>query len=229
MINDLNNAILEFHILFKECFSSSIAINKIHHISHYAQSCIENGPMYNNSCLLYEAKFKESKGQGKTCGNYKNLTLSLTKRISFKQTCSILNHTYAVDKPEIISSTLVDKSTIDSSGLLFDLPQQVNVIQHMQINKTDFRPGYVAKYLKCDAGLYGIVLVMISHENNIITVIQELDIIQFDLDLFAYKVKITQNLIRVTNDKLLSRKCYNMWKHTDNDQEFYISLKYFDG
>lgn len=228
MINDLQNATLEFHKMFLECFPSSIAINKIHHISHYAQSCIENGPLYHASCLLFEAKFKESKGQGKTCGNYINLTLSLTKRLAFKQTCSILNHTYVTNHPSIISSTLIDKNTIDSSGLLFDLSQEIDVIQHMQINRIDFRPGYVVKYLKGTGSFYGIILLMVCHGNDIITIIQELDIIQFDLTLFAFKVRLSQNLIRVNKDKLLSRKCYNMWKLKDNDNDLYISLKYYD-
>lgn len=122
LINDLKKAVELFHEVFLKRFSATSAINKIHHISHYYKLCIENGPVANNSCFMYEMKFKESKSQVATCYNRINLTFSMSNRLAVKQANSIINHNYIVDKPIILKSSLVKKDLIDTALVLFDYP-----------------------------------------------------------------------------------------------------------
>lgn len=231
MIKDLSEAVSRFQNLFKECFPLTNAINKMHHIAHYSQVCRESGPVANCSCMMYEAKFKESKSQSKTCGNFKNLSYSLTKRLNLKQINSILKHNYVVDKPNIISSAVIAKDTIDTATLLFELPSKINVISHLKVNGVNFRPGNVVKYKKCSNNYYGILLATVAHDSDILFMIQELDLVEFDDQYFAYKVSVSQNIIRITFEKLLNRKSYSLWQIVDEfaDKDcYYISLKYYD-
>lgn len=86
------------------------------------------------------------------------------------------------------------------------------VIQHLQLNKPDFRPRYMVNYLQHTRSYYGIILMIASHEQKMIVIIQELETVHFDFQKFAFEVKISKNLMRITKDKLLSRKCYYLWK-----------------
>ncbi|XP_058839036.1 uncharacterized protein LOC131694578 [Topomyia yanbarensis] len=87
--NDLENEIECFYKLFKSCFPAINPTNKFHHISHYPYIIRQDGPVVNHSCLRFEAKFKESKSQAKTCNNFINLTNSFAKRLNLAQ---ITNH-----------------------------------------------------------------------------------------------------------------------------------------
>lgn len=229
MINDLRKSVALFQIHFKTCFPNSNAINKMHHVVHYAQLCTENGPIANFSCMMYEGKFKESKSQSKTCGNFKNLSLSLTKRLNLKQINSITKHKYNVDYPETVSSSIVRKKGIDTVALLFDLPDEILLLHHLKVNGVNFMPGVIVKYEQCSQKRYGILLTIIEHESDIIFVIQELDVINFDSVLFAYKVTISQRVIRIVYEKLLFRKVYSLWQFEEEPCDYlYISLKYND-
>ncbi|XP_058453377.1 uncharacterized protein LOC131431582 isoform X2 [Malaya genurostris] len=103
MITCLSDSVTKFHKLFRICFPTTNAINKIHHIIHYAQVCRENGPIAHFSCMMFEAKFKKSNAQSRTCNNFKNLSLSLTKRLNLKQINSISKHSYFADRPVIFN------------------------------------------------------------------------------------------------------------------------------
>lgn len=83
---------------------------------------------------MFEAKFKDSKSQSKTCGNFKNLSFSLTKRLNLKQVNSILKYKYVVDKPIIHSSALIQISSLEFALLLFDLPTELKTIDRLEIN-----------------------------------------------------------------------------------------------
>lgn len=229
MINELEEEISKFHIYFKFCFPEGRAINKIHHISHYPQSCRENGPICYYSCMQFESKFKESKGQAKTCGNFQNLTLSLTKRVALKQAYKIVNHNYDIDKLIIISLVSTEKSVIDTAGLLFDMPDKIKVISQFKLNGTEFRPGFVVKYENCSKHYYGILLYTVSFDCNISCVIQGLDTVELNNYCLAYEVVVTQNILRICITKLLTRKVYSLWQFSNKlDDHFYISLKYND-
>lgn len=71
-IDELESAVRSFHELYTICFPDINAINKVHHLAHYPEILRSNGPI--TSCFIFEAKFKESKGQAKTCHNFKNIT-----------------------------------------------------------------------------------------------------------------------------------------------------------
>lgn len=75
-ICDLEREIKKFHQLFRFCFPLINFINKMHHLVHYPSIIREDGPVVNFSCMLFEAKFKESKRQTKTCNNFMNLSFS---------------------------------------------------------------------------------------------------------------------------------------------------------
>lgn len=228
MIDELSDSISKFHQLFKTCFPQTNAINKIHHIAHYPLVIRQNGPIAHFSCMMFESKFKESKSQSKTCGNFKNLSYSLTKRLNLKQINSILNQNYIVDLPNIISSSVIEKKLLDTAPLLFDLPESIKTISCLEINGVTFCPGYVVKFEKCSTECYGILLAIIEHELEISFVIQELNIIQFDLQLFAFKVSLSNNIVRIIYEKLLSRKSYSLWQLDIDPDSYYISLKYND-
>lgn len=229
LIEDLDDAVVTFHDLFKEIFSDCKAINKIHHVAHYPQVCKENGPIYFFSCMQYESKFKESKGQAKTCGNFKNLTLSLTKRLALKQAYKIINHVYEINEITIISFSMQEKSVIDTSGLLFDMPNQIKIISQFKINSIEFRPGFVVKYENCNEYFYGILLYTIEFDYNTSCIIQELDLCELDHKILSYKVAVTQNILRIDVKKLFTRKVYSLWQFYKKDDEYlYLSLKYDD-
>lgn len=231
MVNDLQDAIDKFQKLFKECFPTARPINKCHHISHYPQQCTEIGPICYSSCMMFESKFKESKSQGKSCNNVRNLPYSLAKRLSLKQANSILHHNYTLDKPSVISFCVISKQDIDSSALLFDYPTMIKLVKHLKINGTDFKPGFVVKFELCSELHLGILLMVAQHINNFAFIIQELEMIDFDTSLYAVKVNISQNIIRVDKDKLYTKKTYSLWQNYgdgSNDCNTYISLKYKD-
>lgn len=227
LINDFENVIIDFHHFFKECFPSVKAINKVHHLAHYPKVCRESGPIANFSCLMFEAKFKESKAQGRT--NTINLPLSLSKRLGMKQANSIMHHNYKINEPVIAKKTVCKKEVIDTKLLLGDLPEMITLIQDLSINSTSFRPGYIVKYLKNNGSYYGILLYMVQSGLSTVFVIQELDVLEFDRHLSAYKVVKSVNVLRATSDKILSRKTYSLWTlGLDNEDYYYISIKYND-
>lgn len=229
LVSDFKKVLLDFHEAFKICFPSLKAINKVHHIAHYARICEESGPVCNNSCLLFEAKFKDSKAQAKTMRNFKNPTYSLTKRESLKQANSIINHSYEIDVPVILKESKIRKDLIDTALILLDQPEMVTVVENLTINSTRFRPGYVLKYQKPNGNYYGILLYVIRNTEGLLFVIQELNVVDFDRLLFAYKVTKSINVIRVSGDKILTRKTYTLWTLDNTDSEYYyISLKYND-
>lgn len=228
-IADLEKAIFEFHTLFKQCFSECKAINKIHHIAHYPQVCRENGPIYFYSCMQYESKFKESKSQAKTCGNFRNLTLSLTKRLALKQALKIINHKYDINKITIISTSTTEKTIIDTSGLLFDMPDEINIISQFKINSIEFRPGFVVKYENLNECFYGILLYAVNFDNKISCIVQELEMQDLNSNMLAYKVIVTKTILRISIEKLFTRKVYSLWQlHKETNDNYFISLKYDD-
>lgn len=229
LVSDLKRAVEDFYEAFRKCFPSLKPINKVHHISHYARICEESGPVCNNSCLLFEAKFKDSKAQARTMRNFKNPTLSLTKRESLKQANSIINHRYDIDIPVILKESKIRKEIIDTAMILLDHPEMVTVVENLTINSTLFRPGYILKFQKTNGNYYGILLYVIRNTEGLLFIIQELNVVEFDRLLFAYKVTQSKNVIRVSGDKILSRKTYSLWNLNNTDSEyFYISLKYND-
>ncbi|XP_062546931.1 uncharacterized protein LOC134212780 isoform X1 [Armigeres subalbatus] len=228
MVDDLQETITEFHRLFKSCFPNTVPINKMHHIVHYPTICRENGPICNLNCLMFEAKFKESKSQAKTCSNFRNLAFSLSKRLTLKQAYSIIKHNFVIDKPEILSSTVTDKKSMDTAMLLFDLPERIEVISHLKVNGTYFSPGITIKYVLCGEPSYGILLACVKHETNFIFLAQELNVTGFDRFHFANRVVLSSNIVRINFDKLSTQKVYSLWKAHDEDEGFYISFKYND-
>lgn len=98
----------------------------------------------------------------------------------------------------------------------------------MKINSTSFRPGLVAKYVMCGFFFYGIIKEIVKGD-TIAYLIEELNCQEFCEPLNSYKVKHTGKIIRVSTDKLMTRKTYSLWQiHNVNDVDYYISLKYND-
>lgn len=229
MIKELREAVAVLHTLFKQCFPNTNPINKLHHVSHYAHIIEKNQPVAYGSCITFEAKFKTVKSQAKNCNNFRNLTLSLTKRLNLKQVHEIVKHDYEINKLIVISKGMCEKGLLDFKSLLFDFPNEVMLINHLKINNTSFRPGLVVKFKRCDKKYYGILLANVALGEKIISIIQDLKIMEYCSEYNSYKVYVTQNLTRISTDALYTRKTYNLWRINNvPDDYFYISLKYFD-
>lgn len=229
MVDELRDAIAELYVLFKQRFTNINPINKLHHISHYAQIVEKNQPISNGSCITFEAKFKTIKSQARNCNNFRNLTLSLTKRLNLKQINEILKHTYEVDKIVIISKGTCEKAVLDFKFLLFDFPNEITLIDHYKINNTSFIPGLVVKFKRCEEKMYGILLATATLGEELICIIQDLNVNEYCPQYNSYRVLITQNITRTTTNALYSRKTYNLWKiNNELNNYLYISLKYFD-
>lgn len=70
---------------------------------------------------------------------------------------------------------------------------------------------------------------IINYNAKMLFIIQELNILEFDNLLFAFKVNISKNVIRVDEDKILSRKTYSLWTYAkEKNDSYFISLKYND-
>lgn len=229
MVEDLNETVKAFYDSFKLCFPLINPINKIHHLAHYKKVIEECGPVAFFSCMQFEAKFKESKGQAKTCNNFRNITFSLTKRLNFKQIKNIAQHNYSTTKTHIISEATVSKEDLEYKFILYKIPSIVQIIKHLTINGTSFKPGFVAKFIICDKFRYGIIQGILKSNEEYLCIIQHLRIIKFCPEVFSYEVNVTDRLFRVFCSKLCTRKAYSLWQFYDKDDEnFYVSLKYED-
>ncbi|XP_058820644.1 uncharacterized protein LOC131682875 isoform X1 [Topomyia yanbarensis] len=229
MLSVLDDAICNFFVLFKTCFPLSDPINKVHHLAHYKRVIDECGPIANFSCMQFEAKFKESKNQSKTCNNFKNLTYSLTKRLNLRQIYGIHHHNYDLRKTDIFSMVEIEKDSLDYALLIFDLPKTVSTIRHMKINGTSFKPGLVVKYNICEQNEFGLLKAIILSNDDKICILQKLNCLRFCSNSFSYIVEVEEQNIRVSCAKLLTRKTYSLWRCFDREEEFfYISVKYVD-
>ncbi|XP_058445734.1 uncharacterized protein LOC131426952 [Malaya genurostris] len=228
MLEELRKSIEIFHKTFVESRIANM-INKIHHISHYVQKILEKGPSVFDSCMLFEGKFRDRKGQAKTCNNFKNLSYSLAKRHNFKQVHNITNHQYDTNSKTVLKSYTTQKTDLEFSSLLFDLSDEVTVIQSFTSNLIHFSSGLIVKYINCALKCYGIILSIIDSGEEYIFLIQALEIIEFCYTINAYKTKITKNILRIPKSKVFKRKTYSLWTTNNTVDKFlYISLKYFD-
>lgn len=229
MINDLQLTIEHFYQFFKKCFPFDKPINKVHHLSHYPMVIRQSGPIANMACLQFEGKYKELKSLTKTCGNFKNLTHSLAKRINLKQTASIIEHNYEINRITVKSSTITQKQFLECPLLLFDLPNEMENVNCMIIDGVTFRSGLVVKYETYNGQNYGILNNILKIQKEFICIIQVLNVIELCDSIFSYKTEITNKVIRTSMDKISSKKCYSLWRfHNANDDYYYISLKYND-
>lgn len=224
----LNIAIESFHNNYKVCFPKARPINKVHHVAHYPGLIRKNGPISRMSCLQFEGKFKQTKAVTKTCGNFINLTHTLTKRLNLKQVDCIIKRTYTTDVIVVLSCSKILKVNIQFALLLYDLPDELTNVNHLSINGTSFKPGLVSKYQSCGVQSYGIIKCIVETGTIYYCIIEVLEIIEFCHRLNCIKTRITSNLIRVTLDKVYTRKTYSLWRFTPSDDFFYISLKYVD-
>lgn len=156
-IEHLDSAIRSFHDNFKKNFPHKHPINKVHHISHYPEVIRKSGPISKMSCLQFEAKFKISKLQSKTCNNFQNITFSLMKRLNLKQVNAIIDHNYKTKNQIVKSASPSAKDAHDFAMLLFDFPQTIIFVNHLLIDGTSFRQGLIAKYHTCNNEEYGII------------------------------------------------------------------------
>lgn len=228
MIEDFKNTINNFQINFKICFPLTKPTNKVHHVTHYPKIIEDNGPIAKMSCLQFEANFKNCKSQTKTCGNFKNITLSLTNRTNLKQINAILQHRYEIDKITIVSSVVVKKAYFDFHLILFDLPEYIRCIKHAKINGTSLRPDLVVKYKSCGSESYGVLKAIIENNNDYTCIIYVLEIIRFCEFYNSYEVKMTEKVVRVPVSIVCTRKTYSFWKCHNMDNSLFISLKYED-
>lgn len=220
-------AIQQFYQLFRSCFPNTNPINKIHHLSHYPELILMNGSLIN--CFAFEAKFKISKGQSKTCNNFKNLTYSIATRTNLKQVDSIIKHNYKSKVHTVISSLQIAKSSLQFAIILFDLPPTVTTISHLIIDSTCFRPGVVVKYEVCDKKQYGIIEGIISLGEEFIFIIQKLIVLKCNVNMYSLEAIRSDELSRVSSLKICTRKAYSLWKRSGvDDSVLYISLKYYD-
>ena len=226
-ITELDQEVTNFHNLFRICFPYVNFINKMHHLVHYSTIIRNDGPIVNFSCMLFEGKFKETKRQTKTCNNFVNLSLSLVKRFNLRQVQAILNHSYEIDAVVIISSVCIPKVSSNYSLMLYDFPDSVTVVRHMKINGTSFRPDLIVRYKMCGEMFYGETKEIISSNDVVVCLVEELNCEAFYEEYNSFKVLHTGRIIRITTDKLSTRKTYSFWQFQDEDG-FYISLKYND-
>ncbi|XP_021703232.1 uncharacterized protein LOC110677037 [Aedes aegypti] len=162
MLNCFNNSIQSFYEHFQRSFPNKTPINKVHHISHYVEVIKQNGPIAKMSCLQFEGKFKVSKSQAKTCRNFRNLTLSMAKRINLRQINAIIHHEYMIDQVVVKSTILIEKQSVDYAMLLFDLPEHVTFVKHLTLNGTNFKPGIVIKIDTYSGQNYGVLEAIIE-------------------------------------------------------------------
>lgn len=226
MINDLELAIIFFH---EEISKSSVSkINKLHHICHYPKKIVEKGSSANDSCMLYEGKFKVSKGLARNSMNTKNLTFSLATKMNLRQVYEIIHHNYDLKKKEILRSSIRQKSDFEYSALLPN-HEEVRVIECYESNKVIFGSGIVVKYKKCGISCYGVVLLIVDLGESYRFIIQELEMIAFCEITHSFKTKLSRALMAVNEEKIFKRKTYSLWQINGADDDFfYISLKYND-
>ncbi|XP_058838460.1 uncharacterized protein LOC131694093 isoform X1 [Topomyia yanbarensis] len=225
-VNELEEDIHTFYILFKVCFPTVNPTNKIHHLCHYADIFRMNGTMTN--CFIIEGKFKESKGQSKTCNNFKNLTYSITKRANLKQINSIISHSYCLNVHVAKTTASVSKQYLKYSKLIEDLPETILIVNHLTINGTMFQKGTVVKYEINHSKHFGVFECSIKLPDRFICIIQKLQILDFDVNANSLKVLQLDEMVRIDSSALFTKKTYNFWKYYPYNGSSYISFKYVD-
>lgn len=228
-IADLDAQIGRFYDLYLTCFPNNSRMNKLHHLSHYAESIRKNGPIVLHSCMLFENKFRESKALTKTCGNFNNLSYSMTKRLNLRQVRTILHHNYTIGNVSIISSKVVRKEELDfSTTLLRDFPESMNCIIHCKINNTSFRPELVCRFIVQECQMYGKIKIIVADGQDVRFVMQGIAL-QYSDTLNSHKVIEKGNIFLVKADQLFTKKTYSLWKQLgDPSEDSYFSLKYND-
>lgn len=227
MIDGLEFNISVLHNKFKECFAEITPINKMHHLSHYANNAKATSIPNDFSCMRFEALNKLPKNQMRNAQNFKNVPLSLAKRLNLKQVSAIMNRNYC-QRVEIISDSIVKKDSMPHVTLLQQFPSNLHYIKHVKIDGIHFRTGAVIKYEDDNNSRQYAMLQSIYYiENKFYFVSDHLTTIGFSERFNSFHVLSSSNQILLPEERVYKRKTYSIWIPYSSD-DCYVALQYYD-
>lgn len=232
MICDLNELIKYHHRLFKHLFPNRNFINKHHHITHYPDNIIQNGPLVLYSCLNFEAKHQEIKKFVTRGCNFINLPKSISNYFEIEQCMTIFHQNYQDPHVELISFKEFDlQNSSFQENILKNHPhvKRVNRIYVMKINSMRYMKNMIVT-LKNEHALYPYFFLlkdMIEAENKIYFHMQVLKILEYNSDLNAYQIDEASDMILIDIKNLENFKPNSIWMDRSGVKK-YVSLKEYN-
>lgn len=197
---------LEFNIKasqqrFKELFPGTAAINKLHHLSHYANNARATSIPNDYSCMRFEALNKLPKSQIKNAQNYINVPLSLAKRLNLKQISAIVTRSFS-QRVDIVSQNVVRKENTPHNVMLVNFPANLHHVKHLIIDGIHFKPHAVIKYDdETNSPQYGIINSMYYIDSILYFVINCLETVRFSEQYNSYHVTNTDIELLLSEEK----------------------------
>lgn len=173
---------------------------KFHNLTHYPDIMLKSGPLIHLSTLRFEAKHREPKLSANVVSSRVNITKTLAIKHQLKLCYRILsqkgfqdNLTYDKAIFQNVNSVIPNFQKICSNidGKLFE---KVYVCRSISINNTEYKIGDVILFERNPPNFRKIDHILVNSKNLICFIFKKIDIISFNEHMFAYEVKITDNL-----------------------------------
>lgn len=119
-VDKLKSLIYEHNSLFQKLFPSAAKLNKFHHLLHYRNSILKNGPLAFWWTARFEAFHQYLKRISNSCRNYINLPKTLADRLSYTLSYNLSYPDEAVESQsgEDLTSIKLDKIWYNKNSLL---------------------------------------------------------------------------------------------------------------
>lgn len=228
----IHNHIVSFSRLFPE----ENAINKLHHMDHYAE-CIENsGPLRHLTCFKYEAKHQLFKKYGAICCNYKNVIVSMAN-ISQMTQCSIWGTNRSEIRMKIEENASAEvtseidpklKEALKMNGL--SINDKIKIVSRISYYGVQYATdSFVA--IKCDPDnlnmpVFGKIEKIVLSTNEVYLFCKKYNSSFLSELLNSYCINEENEFFCIKIDELCDSKPYSSWSDFSADKRQYICLRH---
>lgn len=173
---------------------------KFHNLIHYPRIFEEVGPMVNISCFSLESVHQPLKKTAQSSNNQINLPVTLFKKIETQFCVSLLN---SEEKLKDITERETKKKISEEIIKKYELQDPVI------LSKLEFKGLSIQKSKVINVGigendfpLFVLVNMVISDGNHYKSIVEELDVFNFNTDLCAYEVEYTNRFYMLNLDSI---------------------------
>lgn len=233
ILAEFHELILEHNRLFHRLFSNQTdAINKLHHITHYAECIKMSGPLRHLSCFLFENRHNLFKKRGSTMGNFKNAPKTLIKSAQMCQTATWGMNTNPREKFKCVHGKQMLVANTESKDFLLEKGYQ---LEETVLNITNVEV-YGMKYKKnvmvaVDSGVpdlegypvFGVIEEIVADKDDKLYLLcKEWNSLRIEE---SWEVEEGCDYRFINVDDLCDTKPFSLWRDYKTDLS-YISLRF---
>lgn len=169
---------------------------KHHLLTHYPSIILKSGPPRHFWCFRYEAKHKEFKMYARAITSRKNICLTLANRYQLKFAHFLLNQTNSDLELDYSIKHKIDSChpefVFNSLNLLSD---SYDSFSKVTLKGTTYKIGYYVTNFTDEVSLFEILEIIKLPNNIVYFVVQQIQLLRFNLHLRAYEVDVNKSII----------------------------------